>query len=99
MYYLEDQHPRYEYTCYCQVGNAEPYIGIWNGTKIEDVYRHIAEIEKRHQKYHQRFYIDNDFYNNHYTYGDYVYYYKFMKRTVNDWQELTENAERFKLVS
>lgn len=86
MYYLEDKHPKVEYTLYCQVKSGKPFIGIWQGTNMQDVYRQIGEIEKKHGRHRQRFYIDNDFYNNTYTNGDYVYYYRFMQRTVNDWQ-------------
>lgn len=95
MYYLEDNHPSYEYTLYVQVGSATPYIGVWKATEISDVYRMIGEIEKRHNRYRQHFYIDNDFYKNHYNKNDYVWYYRFMKRKVNDWQTVkTQRKEQ-----
>lgn len=97
MYYLEDHHSKYEYTFYKQVADAMPYIGIWKGTDMSDVYRQIAEIEKRHKRNHQRFYIDNDFYNNVYKNGDYVYYYRFMRRKVNDWETIRENENVIKI--
>ncbi len=88
MYYLEDHHAKYEYTCYIRAANATPYIGVWTGTSMDDVWRKIHEIEKKHGRYNQHFYIDNDFYKNVYQNGDYVYYYRFMKRSVNDWETI-----------
>ena len=88
MYYLEDKHPTEEYTVYVQQKSAEPFIGVWRGTSMSDVYSHIRDIEKRHARYNQRFYIDNDFYDNHYQNCDYVYYYRFMVRKINDWHQL-----------
>ena len=89
MYYLEDKHPKFEYTCYVQVKNGSPYIGIWKGESIQDVYRDIMQIEKRHNRYRQHFYIDNDFYKNKYQNNDFSYYYRFMYRKINDWQTLS----------
>lgn len=86
--FLETKHPKFEYTCYVQVKNGCPYIGIWRGESIADVYRDILQIEKRHNRYRQQFYIDNDFYKNKYKNGDFTYYYRFMFRKVNDWQTL-----------
>lgn len=86
MYYLNDKHPKYEYALYCRVGNALPYIAR-TFTDLGDVYRYILEIEKRHNRYHQVFYIDNVFYKNAYTLGAGGTYYKFLRRKVEDWQE------------
>lgn len=91
MYYLEDHHSKYEYTFYKRVANSIPYIGTWKGYDMSDVYREIKEIEKKHARYNQHFYIDNDFYNNVYKNGDYVYYYRFMRREVNDWETIQEH--------
>ena len=98
MYYLEDQHSEYEYTCYVQVRNAQPYVGIWYGTDMMDVLQKIAEIEKKHSRYKQHFYIDNDFYDNIYHNNDYVYYYRFLKRKVNDRETVSERKNLFKIV-
>ena len=87
MYFLEDNHPKYEYCVYIKVRGGTPYLS-WQGTTLTDVYRHIKEIEKKHNRYNQHYYIDNDFYINTYHNNDYVYYYRFMKRKVNDWQTL-----------
>lgn len=68
MYYLNDKHPEYEYCLYIQVENALPYIMEYkNIITYEDLFRKIQEIEKKHNRYRQRFYIDNDFYDNKYT--------------------------------
>lgn len=66
MYYLEDRHPEFEYGCYIKVGNAIPYISPWRATNKIDVYRFIHDIEKKHARTGQHFFIDNDFYVNHY---------------------------------
>lgn len=91
MYYLEDKHPKFEYCVYVQVKGGQPYL-TWHGDNIGDVQRYIKEIEKRHGRYKQHFFIDNDFYVNEYHKNDYVYYYRFMKRKVNDWQVLKSEA-------
>ena len=88
MYYLEDKHPNYEYTCYVHVKNAIPYINVWHATTMAEVYEHIKEIEKRHNRTCTPFYIDNDFYTNHYSLGSQSYYYRFMQRPVSDWEQL-----------
>lgn len=95
--FLETKHPKFEYTCYVQVKNACPYIGIWRGESIADVYRDILQIEKRHNRYKQHFYIDNDFYENIYKNNDFVYYYRFMYRQVNDWKTLELHSNTNKL--
>ena len=99
MYYLEDKHPSYEYTLYIQVRTATPYIGIWTGSSYDDVFREIGEIEKKHQRFRQPFYIDNDFYNNKYAEAQAGFYYKFMYRKVNDWHELKEHKRILKKVT
>lgn len=99
MYYLEDKHPTNEYGCYIQNKGAMPYIAGWRGSSIEDVYRYIAEIEKRHNRYRQHFYIDNDFYNNKYNNSDYVYYYRFLIRKINDWDTFHIRKNLFKIVN
>lgn len=97
MYFLEDKHPKYEYACYIRVKNATPYVQA-RGDDMNDVWREIGEIEKRHARYNQHYYIDNDFYDNPYPNGDYSYYYRFLRREVNDWETLRENNNLIKLV-
>lgn len=91
MYYLNDKHPKYEYALYCRVGQACPYIArIFDS--INDVYRYVQEIEKKHNHYGQRFYIDNDFYNNRYDLNAGGTYYKFLRRPVFDWEEFNKEV-------
>ena len=98
MYYLNDQHPRYECALYTRVGNAVPYITekryIIN---ITDILREIDSIERRHNRYRQIFYIDNDFYENKYSINQNGTYYKFLKRPVNDWEELDTKTEESRI--
>ena len=86
MYYLNDKHPKYEYALYCRHGQGIPFIA----RTFDDIYevkRFIQEVEKRHNHYHQIFYIDNDFYENQYSINLNGTYYKFLRRPVSDWQE------------
>ena len=97
MYYLNDKHPKYEYALYVRVNQAMPYI-VNKFSSIDDVYRYIPEIEKRHNHYGQIFYIDNDFYKNSYNISAGGTYYKFLRRPVADWQEFSKN-EIFEMVA
>jgi len=68
MYFLNDKHPEYEYCLFIQVEKALPYIIEYKYmTTREDILRKVEELEKKHNRYRQRFYIDNDFYDNKYT--------------------------------
>lgn len=96
MYYLEDKHPSYEYTLYEQNRHGIPFIGIWKATDLLQVYAEIHDIEKKHGQYRQPFYIDNDFYVNEYRPEQAIFYYKFMKRKVNDWEILSERKKLLK---
>lgn len=97
MYYLNDKHPQYEYALYKRIGQALPYIeNTFNS--IDDVYRYIEQIEKRHNHYGQLFYIDNDFYKNSYNISTGGTYYKFLRRPVSDWQEFSKN-EAFEIAA
>ena len=100
MYYLEQKHPKYEYTLYVQMKAGTPYIGVWRSESLQDVYAEIGEIEKKHAKIQLPFYIDNDFYQNKFSNIQVGCYYKFMQRKVNDWETLKtkENVSRLKLV-
>ena len=87
MYYLNDKHPKYEYAIYTRVNNATPYIGqVFDNMKQVEVY--LESIGKRHNKYHQTFYIDADGYENNYPKEFADCYYKLLIRPVNDWQEI-----------
>lgn len=91
MYYLNDKHPQYEYSLYTRVANACPYIQELPYTNnFMDIYRKIESIEKRHNHFSQIFYIDNDFYDNHYSINLNGRYYKFLRRPVADWEEFTK---------
>lgn len=98
MYFLEDRHPKYEYACYIRVKNATPYVLPLHCDDIIGVYNFINDLEKRHSRYNHHFYIDNNFYDNPYPNGDYSYYYRFLRREVNDWETLRENNNLIKLV-
>lgn len=89
MYFLNDKHPEYEYVLYCRHSDAIPYISR-TFDSFPDVLRYIEELEKRHNHYHQIFYIDNDFYENKYSININGTYYKFLRRPVADWEEFTE---------
>lgn len=87
MYYLNDKHPQYEYCLYVKNGNACPYIAR-TFTDMFAIYQFIDEIEKKHNRYNRVFYIDNEFYKNRYSLNIEGIYYKFLKRKVNDWEEV-----------
>ena len=88
MYYLNDNHPEYEYAIYCITNNGTPYIA-GHFTNKEQIQEHIGSITRRHDKYHQSYYVDNDFFTNEYEMSQSKNYYKVLQRAVNDWQELT----------
>ena len=94
MYCLNDKHDKYEYGLYIQVNNGLPYIINF---PVTDAYKcisvRIQEIEKKHNRYNQRFYIDNDFYNNKYTLDSGGTYYKFLRRIISDWEEFESFTE------
>ena len=87
MYYLNDKHPKYEYAIYTRVNNACPYI-----SKVFTNYRQVEEfikaIENRHNRLHHLFYIEAEQYKNIYPKEIAIFYYKVLKRPVNDWQEI-----------
>lgn len=91
MYFLNDKHPQYEYVLYCCVSNATPYLKH-QFDNMRDVYQCVASLERWHNRYHQIFYIDNDFYNNHYSSNMNGVYYKFLRRKVLDWEEFFEKV-------
>lgn len=88
MYYLNDKHPKYEYAIYCRVGNACPYIQR-TFTNEKQINEFIKGIVRWHNKYHQIFYIDSEKYKNEYSINMNGTYYKILKRTVNDWEEVS----------
>ena len=92
MYYLNDKHSKYQYAVFKQVGSACPYITELHFDNLEALRYYIGEIEKKHNRYRQVFYIDNDFYNNKYEAREGGTYYKFLRRAVNDWEEFTKET-------
>lgn len=87
MYYLNDNHPKYEYAIYTRVNNACPYISqVFSNLKQVNAY--FEEIENRHNRYHHLFYIDHENYNNVCSKEVASFYYKVLKRPVSDWQEI-----------
>ena len=94
MYYLNDKHSEYEYCLYTRVGSACPYITeLHSVSNLDDIMRRVEQIEKRHNHYAQIFYIDNDFYNNKYSFNQNGTYYKFLRRKVFDWEEFDSNED------
>lgn len=89
MYFLNDIHPKYEYALYVCVNGACPYIKC-QFNNIQQVFQCVDSLEKKHNRYHQVFYIDNDFYINKYTSSMNGTYYKFLRRNVYDWEEFCE---------
>lgn len=95
MYYLNDKHPEYEYAIYTQVNNALPYITELKWViKLDDLLKVAQDIEKKHNHYNQRFYIDNKFYNNKYSLDSGGTYYKILIRNVSDWQDFDDFKKR-----
>lgn len=93
MYFLNDEHPEYEYSLYTRVEDATPYVNIINAKSVNDLARFIAQLEKKHSYGKKRlYYIDNDFYKNPYPLMASTTYYKFMRRKVNDWEEFKTTA-------
>lgn len=93
MYYLNDQHPEYEYTLYVRVGTACPYL-INHFNNFEQVLAYISRIEKHHCYYWNReFYIDNDFYKNKQERSMTGTYYKFLRRKISDWCDFDTKEE------
>lgn len=95
MYFLNDQHSEYEYICYHKVKDGCPYL-MNTFSSIEDVRRYIVDIEKKHNRYGQIFYIDNDFYDNYYNFNciGNCFYYKFLRRRVLDWEEFETKSQK-----
>lgn len=87
MYYLNDVHPKYEYTVYCRVADACPYV-MRSFTKKKDVDAFLRNLAKWHDRYHQIYYIDNKGFKNEYTINMNGKYYKILRRPVNDWEEV-----------
>lgn len=91
MYYLNDKHPKYEFTIYIRQGTAIPYL-INTYNSYYDAKRFLEEKAKRHQHYNQIFYIDEDFFENEYTNNYQGTYYKILKRPVADWEEIEKEV-------
>ena len=100
MYFLEDKHPKYEYSLYTRVGQGSPYITKLIYTELTELYITINDIERKHQRIGTPFYIDNDFYRNIYQNAIGGTYYKILRRRVNDWESFAtkESKSRLRLV-
>lgn len=96
MYFLNDKHSEYEYICYHKIKDGIPFL-MNTFNSLSDIKLYINEIEKRHNRYGQIFYIDNDFYNNYYNFNcvGNCYYYKFLRRKVLDWEEFSTISEKY----
>ena len=87
MYYLNDVHPKYEYTIYCRVSDACPYTTCLF-TSIKQVEQFFESVSKNHDRYHQIYYIDYEGFKNIYAINMNGKYYKVLRREVNDWEEI-----------
>ncbi len=89
MYYLNDQHPKYQYTIYTRHGNALPFLsGKFDSLRL--VKMQLEYLAKDNDRYHRRYYIDEEFFDNEYKKGEGTYY-KILMRKVNDWEEYHES--------
>lgn len=87
MYYLNDNHPEYEYAVYCRMNQATPYIKATFDNK-KQLEEYLKAVIRRHNQFHQSYYLDVDFYENEYPENQSNAYYKVLRRTVNDWQAI-----------
>lgn len=92
MYYLNDKHPKYEFTVYIRCGNGTPYLIPRKFETYSEVCKFLNEKAKWHFRYNQRFYIDDSFFSNEYKKDINGIYYKILKRPVSDWKELKKGA-------
>jgi hypothetical protein len=90
LYYLNDKHSKYEYVLYIRHGKAEPFLGrIF--TSYYDIKRELEEIARRHDRFNQVYFIDEDFFKNQYSKGEGTYY-KILMREVKDWKTFKKVA-------
>lgn len=76
-----------EYAIFKRVNNATPYVSnTFSNLSQVDIY--FQEIENRHKKFNQTFYIDRVGYKNYYPKELAQFYYKVLERPINEWQEL-----------
>lgn len=85
MYYLNDKHPKFEYVLYVRQGNAIPFLSGKIYSSYYEICRELKDIAKRHDRYNQKYYIDEEFFDNEYKRGEGTYY-KILCRKVNDWK-------------
>lgn len=92
MYYLEDKHPDYLYALYKRVNGATPYLDTFHyGCDYYNVMCYIENMKKKHDRYNQIYYIDNDFINNYYNSQIRPdYYYKLLRCSLSDYKEVTK---------
>lgn len=87
MYLLNDKHSKYEYIIYTRVKGAMPYLKGKAKQSYYEICKDLEDIAKRHDRYNMTYYIDNDFFKNEYDKSNADFYYKILKREVNDWEE------------
>ena len=83
--YLKNSY--FEYCFYiCYNGGCPYYSNIFYS--LEEALLWLKSIEKKAIRYNQIFYVDNDFYNNHYNkeVSKYGVYYKLLVRPTNNWK-------------
>lgn len=87
MYYLNDKHSEFEYAIYKRVNNACPYIAcvFSNLREVEEFFKSVVT---NHNRYNHIYYIDAIGYKNEYPKELAMFYYKVLKRPVNDWQDV-----------
>jgi hypothetical protein len=90
LYYLNDKHPKYEYVLYIRHGKAEPFLGKVF-VSYYDIKKELEEIAKRHDRFNQVYFIDEDFFENQYSKGEGTYY-KILMREVKDWRTFKKIA-------
>lgn len=81
-----------EFAIYIRQGEGVPYIvSTYNNLfdVKEALYNMISLEEKRQRPY----FVDNDFFNNIYTYQCKLKYFKVIVRDVTDWEKYTDKLE------
>ena len=81
-----------EYAIYIRKGEGTPYIvSTYNNLfdVKEALYNMISLEEKRQRPY----FVDNDFFNNIYTYQCKLKYFKVIVRDVTDWEKYVDKLE------
>lgn len=91
MYYLNDQHKKYEYTVYVRHGTGIPFLAK-TFSSYSDACLFLEEKAKRHLHYNQIFFIDDKFFENYYPKNMNGTYYKILRRPLSDWEEVEKEV-------